>query len=159
MNNEWIFNVQFLFDYWQIRTTKLLLLCHVLATTYTFVNTYFLVYVIDWKSRLLGDELSYRTRSYFINTNLAKDSASERGPKEVETRWENNTAVRECWRNDATSYRLKRLPMWFLWAFSYQKQHHRRYNLQHICLFSDIRLLTYFSPLLYIYPHIRLNVI
>lgn len=59
MNNEWIFNVQFLFDYWLTRITKLLLLCHVLATTYIFVNTYFLVYVIDGKSRLLGDELSY----------------------------------------------------------------------------------------------------
>lgn len=59
MNNEWIFNVQFLFDYRLIRITKLLLLCYVLATTYIFVNTYFLVYVIDGKSRLLGDELSY----------------------------------------------------------------------------------------------------
>lgn len=133
-----------MFDYWQIRITKLLLSCHVLATTYIFVNTYFFVYVIDRKSRLLCDELSYRTRSYSINTNLAKDSASERSPKEVETRWENNIAVRECWRNDATSYRLKLLPMWFLWAFSHQKQHHRRYNLQYISLFSDIRLLTFF---------------
>lgn len=110
-----------------------------------------------WRWVIVQDSIVFR--KYELGKRQREWKRSERSPKEVETRWENNTAVRECWRNDATSYRLKRLPMWFLWAFSYQKQYHRRYNLQHICLFSDIRLLTYFSPLLYIYLHIRLNVI